>query len=495
LVSWICGVFERYLNMANKIIDLNWTDFKLRLSLKNSKIQEEIFKNNYYQVFFIENETEYHVELLNGSADGIDYVNNYRPAANAKTIIPVEGTFTANIDDISIDFKDGPNLDGFHRQRISEPFTMFDSKQLHDKQPLFWDEVLNGTATSVHDESNAKTLMTVNANADYVIRQTYMRFNYQPGKSILVSKTFTASKQANAIKRIGQFCCDTTNVMSVKVGIFLKVTGTNISWNIANNNIVTESILQANWNLDKLDGTGLSGITYNDLSSQILIFDYQWLAVGRVRVGFDFGNKVVYVHEFLHANSTFTNPYMSTPNNPLRYDIESTGGVAELSHICSTILSEGGFDNNGVLRSIDTKTTSVSPAVSGSTYLGIAIRHKVGWEDIVFFPIGVSIVSGANESFRWALVLNPTYTSVGFTGLIHSSMEYEFGDETLISDPGIELGSGYTSRTNLTVDAGLKTALRAGMSITGDRDKIAILITPLTNNQNVYVAANMRELL
>lgn len=68
--------------------------------------------------------------------------------------------------------------DAFGRLRVSEPHTLFESKQLYDKAPMFWDEQLTGGATSVHYPVDAETLMSVGTTGDKAIRQTFARFNY-----------------------------------------------------------------------------------------------------------------------------------------------------------------------------------------------------------------------------------------------------------------------------------------------------------------------------
>lgn len=85
---------------------------------------------------------------------------------------------------------------------------------------------------------------------------------------------------------------------------------------------------QSAWNVDKLDGTGASGITVDPTKSQIFVFDFEWLGVGRVRTGLVVDGKIYYFHYFSHANVTNV-VYMSTPNLPLRYELENdgTGGI------------------------------------------------------------------------------------------------------------------------------------------------------------------------
>jgi hypothetical protein len=232
----------------------------------------------------------------------------------------------------------GTHVDAFARLRISDPKTIFDSKQLHDKLPLFWDEELSGSATSVHVSADAMTDMSVTASAsDFVIRQTKMRFNYQPGKSQLCILTASQmDNQTGVTKRIGLFTDDGTgNNLTPNNGIFFSSDGTNISWNIAKDGSVTETVNRASWD-DPMDGTGSSGLDIQFDKSLIYFIDFSWLGVGSVRVGFIIDEVMYIAHIFRHSNISNA-VYMSTPNLPLRYDIQSDGtGAGSMDHICST---------------------------------------------------------------------------------------------------------------------------------------------------------------
>ena len=57
-----------------------------------------------------------------------------------------------NQDDIEglLTLNDGPSIDAFGRSRTSSPETIFESKQIFDNQPLFWDDQeVSGGGTSV----------------------------------------------------------------------------------------------------------------------------------------------------------------------------------------------------------------------------------------------------------------------------------------------------------------------------------------------------------
>jgi len=97
--------------------------------------------------------------------------------------ITVDGAVSVDNFPATQTFEDGVT-DAFGRFRVSNIATLFDTKQLHDKLPLFYDEVINGGgASSTHSVTDAATTMTVSDNGEYVIRQSKQIMNYQPGES------------------------------------------------------------------------------------------------------------------------------------------------------------------------------------------------------------------------------------------------------------------------------------------------------------------------
>ena len=61
---------------------------------------------------------------------------------------------------------DGPHLDAFGRARVSETTTIFDSKQLHDKDPLRWAEKLTGAGASTHVPARVASELAVTSGTD-----------------------------------------------------------------------------------------------------------------------------------------------------------------------------------------------------------------------------------------------------------------------------------------------------------------------------------------
>lgn len=409
-----------------------------------------------------------------------------------------KGQFKVSVEE----YGDTPSIDSFARLRVSNPFTLFDSKQLHDKQPLFWSETSGGDATSVYVSADSCVRMRVTANADdYVIRQTKQRFNYQPGKSQLIFMTFYSPQSDGATCRIGGFDGTGTNNLTPNNGIFFECDG-GVSWNIAKNGVITESVPQSAWNVDKLDGTGPSEVNLTSSAAQILVIDYEWLGVGRVRVGFVIDGLIVYCHYFNHANNPdFSSVYMRTPNLPLRYSIQTDGSTsATMDHICSTVISEGGQQETGILRSVDTGTTHVDADDANTTYAVVGIRLKSLYKDITVLPEFFSMINETEDDFRWSLHLNPTIDGTfNYEDVSDSAVQKAVGaTANTVSDDGSLIDSGYVVagfNAGGAINRKFVTSLRMGSSINGDRDTIVLCVTPLTAGADIHASLTFRELL
>lgn len=406
--------------------------------------------------------------------------------------------------DGSINTTGAPNsLDAFGRLRFSEPHTIFDSKQIGDKQPLFYDdqEVSGGGTTSVYDADRSSTTLNVsNLTAGKRIRQTKQRFNYQPGKSQLCIFTFVGNTTPDGVtKEIG--------LIDEENGIFLRLENAGPSLVIrsyVSGIAVDLAVAQVNWNVDPLDGSGPSEINYDFTKSTIFFFDFEWLGVGTVRFGFFIDGKPIYVHRTHHAGAT-NFVYMTTPNLPIRYSIENDGtaGVSSLEHICSTVISEGGLQETGVIRSVDRGVAAITTANNTLVHPLLSIRLKDGYRDITVLPISLEIFTTDNVSYRWVLLLNPTVAgvdAVSWISLANSAIEYDVSrDNTNTLSGGVQIASGYGSSTNqskATTVKAIDNALRVGENIAGDRDELVLGVQNLIAGTNDYLGSlEFRELL
>lgn len=402
-----------------------------------------------------------------------------------------------------IKFGDSPSIDAFARLRVSEPLTIFDSKQLFDNAPLFWDdqEVSGSGTSSTYTQAKASTTLSVSdTTAGKRVRQTFMRFNYQPGKSQLVFMTGTLGLTGGGagIKR-GAGIYDDDN------GIFFQDNGGAIEAVVRSSttgSAVDNSVTQNDFNLDKLDGTGASGVTLDPLASQILVFDFEWLGVGRIRCGFVFDGVPVYCHEFNHAN-VLAGVYMSTPNLPLRYEIENTGAgsAASLEHICSTVVSEGGQNEIGSLNYHSNDDNDIDANSIGTTYMLAGIRLKTTHIGATVKLLNQSIINDTTDNYEWVLVFNPTVAgSPTWTDKANSAVQTTVGSSanpsTTTVTGGQVIAGGYVKSSGNSGDVtlGVDSAILLGAAIDGTVDELFLCVKPLSTNANVSGALTWREL-
>lgn len=392
------------------------------------------------------------------------------------------------------------NADAFGRFRVSNLQTLFDSKQIKDALPLFWDdqEVSGGGTSSTHSTAQASSTLSVSATtAGKRVRQTFQRFNYEPGKSQLIVLTGVLGSQPTDVEASMGFFDDNNGIfLKNTAGITSIVKRTSIS-----GSVVDVPALQTAWNLDVMDGSGdqetnPSGIQLDFDKTQIFFIDFEWLGVGRVRCGFFVDGVPIYVHEFNHAN-TLATVYMSTPNLPLRYEIAAGGTnptAASIVHICSSVATEGGTQSNGVLRHKDSGTLTTLAA--GTVYAVLGIRLKTTHLDIVTKIENISaLATSQNDKAHWELRFNPTVAGTfTYNDETNSAVQIATGANTNTVTGGTEIDGGYFTDTAPVVTT-VPNALRLGSAIDGTRDTIVLCCRPITNNISIEGSMTWRELL
>lgn len=312
-----------------------------------------------------------------------------------------------NAQPINVQFY-GSALDAFGRARFSQPYTLFDSQNRYAIDAQF-DTALTGTgATNLLVNESSVELNVTNAGVGSVVRQTLRSFSYQPGKGLLVMATFVMDDSTNAelTQRVGYFNADN--------GVFAQKVGSTISFVLRSNVTGTPSdartVNQADWNGDRLDGTGDSGFTLDISKAQILWMDFEWLGVGSVRCGFVIDGKLIICHTFKNANQ-IDSVYMTTAILPLRYEITSAAALdATLKQICSTVISEGGYEKR--VATEVARMTAANTNISTSFVPLVSIRLASGRTGAVVLPDAYNVLptASAATTFEIVLVKNPTLT-------------------------------------------------------------------------------------
>ena len=343
--------------------------------------------------------------------------------------------------------------DAFGRLRVSSPFTLFDSAhryQDNGKVSVY----TNGTATSTHDANSSTIDMTIGtANGDSVIRESTRVFAYQPGKSLQILTTFCMSPAKNNLRqRIGYF--DVSN------GIYLeRSNGTAyfvLRSSSANGTPVERKIAQTEWNINTFPQLNLDRV-------QILWFDVEWLGVGSVRAGFVIDGAFVHCHTFHNANTEIsagvplTTTYMGTACLPVRAEITNTGVTASSStykQICTSVISEGGFELRGRPRSVGHQLNApVTLSTTNTIYPILSIRLKAGRDGAIVLPKNFSFAPLTSANYRWQLIQGITSGGTWIdAGSSDSSVEYNL-TATSITSTQFVYEQGFVLATNQSVAA------------------------------------------
>jgi hypothetical protein len=391
--------------------------------------------------------------------------------------------------------------DAFGRIRSSSPLTLFDSSHRYRDNGLWNTDTATGGTSVFNANEGLVDLSVTTTSGSRVYRETTKVFSYQPGKSLLILTTFVMSPaKTNLRQRVGYF--GTAN------GLYIELANSTLSFveRSSVTGVATETrVPQSNWNIDKLDGTGPSGYTLDITKAQILWMDVEWLGLGTVRLGFVIDGKFIHCHSFNHAN-LISSTYITTASLPLRYEIENTGTTASsstLKQICSTVISEGGYELRGAQLAVGVPVTApVSLATAGTYYPLISLRLKTTPNrlDAIAIITALSVLgTSSNTIYSWQVVAGGT-TSGGtwVSAGTDSAVEYKIDGGGITG--GRIIASGYINSTNQsspTVDI-LKEALFTTQlernTFTGTAFELTLAITASTNSAVAYGSVDFEEI-
>ena len=341
----------------------------------------------------------------------------------------------------------GMAVDAFGRARQSQPLTLGDYTNIDQLNPGFSTSNTAGSRFDYHANTSTVRLFVKAGSGQKVIRETNRVFAYQPGKSLQHFNTFVMNPAKTGLRqRVGYF--NDSN------GVFVERANTAIRFVVRSKttgSVVDTYAEQSDWNLDPLDGNGPSKLTLDLDKAQIFFMDIEWLGVGSVRCGFVINGQLIHCHSFHHANIE-TDTYMKTPNLPVRYEIENistTATASTLKQICTSIISEGGYELRGRNRTIGTDITTVRDLTTAGTFYPVAaIRLKSTNLDSIVAPKSISLLGIGNSTrvawriYQGATINGAVWTSVGSD----SYVEYN-ANNTATMTGGTPLNGGYLAST------------------------------------------------
>jgi hypothetical protein len=357
----------------------------------------------------------------------------------------------------TVAIRDGANLDSFSRLRVSNPSGLWQAQMTYNIPSLVYESIITGVGAAIaYDATNRRSTHTFasTANGGKAYLQSYEYIPYQPGKSQLALVTFNFIEPAANTLKFAGLSDGTNGIEFQQYGSVVQVVLYSSSTN--GNQVVPQSA----WNIDKLDGEGISGITLDLTKTQILVIDFQALYAGRVRVGFDIDGSIVYFHQFLHANRVAT-PYIAEATLPIRCGMTCNGtSSTTMRFICASVISEGGQEDAGsYYHSIEGTGT----AGNNTPVHILSIRPKLLFNSIktrVKFNLdSIDFAVTGNTSVKFQIVIgqaisgNTTFSDVN---LAYSAFEYNVLG-TISGSPGLIVSNAYCASTNQTKTTITKT--------------------------------------
>lgn len=394
----------------------------------------------------------------------------------------------------SVKYSDSPNLDAFGRLRVSEITSLLEVSHVYDKRPRIVDEVTGGTVTSNLDLNNSQVIMSGTGANSYVIRQTFNNGVYQPGKGQVFEASFSNFQiETDVIKRVGYFNSTSGSTYSDDLdGFFLESNGvTNeISFQIWKTGSLTYSSELSTWDNDEVDPLSIEWTNTN-----LMITDFQWLGVGRVRFGLVLSGLTYYFTEFTAAGNIST-VYMTSPNKPIRYELRTDGGTGSLNMICSQVSMEGSLNQLVIPIGIVGPTSQVTFTTVGVKYPFIGIKTSGGYEDISLILENISIMNTSNDNYYCTIEIDPPIIgSYSFSATTQPEVMKSIcdGSQTITATTSQIYAAflGDARTTTPSVFELLNSSVNPGSTIGGRAQELWICITPLGANATFFGSANL----
>jgi len=283
-------------------------------------------------------------------------------------------------------------------------------------------EVAGGSIGTIPDQSAAQMSVGTGATDEATLR-THRFYRYQAGKTVSAELTgyISALPSANQVWEMG--------LRSADDGVFFRLTDSGPEFVIrssATGSVVENVITQANWNLDKFDGTEGNSPVLDFTTGNIFGFRYKWLGYGRIE--FQINETIAHVE----SNSNIrAEPFVRSATLPLHACLQNDGAATanSASFICAKLDMEGGDIQPAVMNSAG-NIAEISVNQTGRPILSIRNKSTFGGVENrqLIVPTLLSSQSDGG-SVILSLVLNgtlsggggPSWASVG----ANSSVEFD----------------------------------------------------------------------
>jgi hypothetical protein len=357
-----------------------------------------------------------------------------------------------------------PQFSDNNRLKVAPFQTVFFNTFQYGKETDVWDERVTGVATATHNPNSSNVVMEVGSTAgSKVVRQTKNVMRYIPGRpATLAFAVRLETPQVGIRRRFGLF--------NETDGAFFEDDGGTYSYVIRSSasGITTETrVTRENWNGEKFDGNGYTGVTADPTKQQMISINYEWYGAGGVTFNWLMKNETIASHKFENSNVNDL-VWCRSPFLPIRCEIENVTGVAGTHYLyqgSNSLIQEGEPEKLGTLLSISNPIGGTTMLTANTFYPIISLRLKVSGLQAVMLLRSLQAVTNDNTNVYWRLFENATLTGANWTNHPDPNSFIQYDTTATAVTGGITLLSGFTIAGGASlVDVDSKATLQLGRS-------------------------------
>jgi len=394
-------------------------------------------------------------------------------------------------------------VDSKGRLKVQTQQTIFFNTFQYGKETDVWDESTTLGGSAVFDTSTSNVLMSVSSTAgSKVVRQTRNVQRYTPGRAQNISFAVRFEMPVTGVRRrLGMF--------DGNDGFYFEDCGTvdpdtgehQYACVVINSDGPTptvERIYRKDWNGDKLDGTGPSGITAVPDAQQIISIEYEWYGAGQIVFSWIINGFPRVIHIVDNGNR-LKHPWAKTPFLPIRLELENFGGAAGTHYMwqgSNSLLVEGSVEKLGIAESILTPLAGINMPSANTFYPILSVRLKSTHLTGILLPSFFQASTLDNTDIYYKLIRNATVNGTWVDHPdVNSFSQYNYTSTGAITD-GVDLDAGMITANSgggaVRVDS--HTVYQIGRSAMGTvSDTITLAIAARNANKNAVAVMTWIE--
>lgn len=376
-------------------------------------------------------------------------------------------------------------LDSTGRTKMSSSLTILNGIFNIDIEPLLFNVLINTSNSSVIEHRifpkngvylNNKSMNIPGSNTDKLVFQSKAYLHYTAGSCLFI--TINGIIRSNSLianfatARLGYF--DDHNDKSVNgdaggSGVFFEIMPNGDVYAVYRyfdsntNNQIDNKVIQTQWNLDTMNGSGSSRVNIDFTLPQCYCIELEYPG-SRVRLGFNINGRLIWAHQFLIYNTqNFTFYRQSLPvrmeiqNNAGSFDTqqESTMEIYDISaEMFGNALEKQSYNSYSFQFTVNSNLLNPSILLFPGQHRSlIAIRMNPLFCRGVIYPEMVTMDFEDGVLVLWRILLNPNGLSPVWQS-VHQHSIVQFSNEqndVTIGANSIVLDTGLASATT-TID-------------------------------------------